>query len=488
VNEHRRLTRRQFLEDSVLAAAAAATLSAGAVAVADEKTVKRPNSVRPGESLHIAVLGAGIRGGVHIEEFLNRPDTAIDYIVDPDRERGQKCALAVSKRQKVAPKYAPDLRTALDDKSVDIVSIATPNHWHALAAIWAMQAGKDVYLEKPVSHNVREGRRIVEAARKYNRICQTGTQCRSMQGTIDAVEYVRSGKIGKVKLARGLCYNRRTPIGSKGNYPVPPQVDYNLWCGPSRMLPLTRQQFHYDWHWQREWGNGDIGNQGPHQIDIARWGLSVDRLADRVIAFGGRFGYTDAGDVANTEVALFTFADKTIVFEVRGLKTTAFRGVKVGVIFYGSEGCVVLDNYCGGAALDPYGKVIRNFRGDGDHFGNFIDAVKARDSRLLRADILEGHLSCAHSHLANVSYYLGTPASANEIRRSIEAIDAADDAADCLHRMTQHLTANGVDVNKTPMLLGPMLELDSGSETIRNNATAAALLDRERRPPFTLPG
>ena len=308
----------------------------------------------------------------------------------------------------------------LDDKSVDVVSTATPNHWHALAAIWAMQAGKDVYVEKPVSHNVSEGRRMVETARKYNRICQAGTQCRSMKGTIDAIEYVKAGKIGEVKLARGLCYKRRTSIGPKGNYQVPPEVDYNLWCGPARMLPLTRRKFHYDWHWQREWGNGDMGNQGPHQMDIARWGLGVDRLADRVIAYGGRLGYEDAGDVANTEVGIFEFGDKTLV--LRGPRPGDRRPPR-------RQGRRDLLRQRGLRRADqlrprerpsiPAGKLVQKFDGDGDHFGNFVDAVKARDPKLLRADILEGHLSCAHSHLANVSYYLGKPASVDEIRKTL---------------------------------------------------------------------
>ena len=299
----------------------------------------------------MAIVGVGGRGGDHIDEFLDNPDTEIAYIVDADEKIGQQRAEAVGKKQGRAPKFVQDMRVAFDDKSVDIVSTATPNHWHALAAIWAMQAGKDVYVEKPVSHNVSEGRRMVETARKHNRICQAGTQCRSMKGTIDAIEYVKAGKIGEVKLARGLCYKRRGSIGPKGNYQVPPQVDYNLWCGPARMLPLTRQKFHYDWHWQREWGNGDMGNQGPHQMDIARWGLGVDRLADSAIAYGGRLGYEDAGDVANTEVGIFEFGDKTLVFEVRGLKTDPLRGAKVGVIFYGSEGYVVLTSYTGGRGL-----------------------------------------------------------------------------------------------------------------------------------------
>ena len=282
----------------------------------------------PGELLRVAIIGVGTRGGVHIDQFTRNPNTEVAYIVEADEKVGQQGAEVVARKQGRKPKVAQDMREAFDDKSVDIVSIAAPNHWHSLAAIWAMQAGKDVYVEKPVSHNLSEGRRVVETARKHNRICQAGMQCRSMKGTVDAVEYVRSGKIGEVKLARGLCYKRRPSIGPKGNYQVPREVNYDLWCGPARTLPLTRKNFHYDWHWQREWGNGDMGNQGPHQMDIARWGLGLDRLADTAIAFGGRLGYEDAGDVANTEVGIFEFDDRTLVFEVRGLETDPLRGAR----------------------------------------------------------------------------------------------------------------------------------------------------------------
>ena len=328
---------------------------------------------------------------------------------------------------------------------------------------------------------------MVETARKHNRICQAGFQCRSQKGTIDAVKYIRAGKIGEVTLARGLCYNRRDSIGPKGNYQVPPQVDYNLWCGPSRMLPLTRRRFHYDWHWQREWGNGDMGNQGPHQMDIARWGLGCDGLADRAIAYGGRLGYEDAGDVANTEVGIFEFGDKSLVFEVRGLPTDPLRGAKVGVIFYGSEGYVVLTRYTEGAAFNLNGKLVKKFDGVGDHFGNFVDAVKARNPKLLHADILDAHLSCAHNHLSNISYYLGKPASADEIGKALGTLKSVEDAADCLRRTTKHLTANGVDLAKTPMSLGPMLKIDSQNETILDNPEACALLTRDYRVPFVVP-
>lgn len=478
-------TRRRFLADSALAVAVAGAWPARSLSAAAQNEITK--AAEPSELLQVAIVGVGGRGAAHIDGFLGNPNSTVSYIVDADEKIGQQRAEAVAKRQGRAPKFVRDIRAMLDDKSVDVVSIATPNHWHALGAIWAMQAGKDVYVEKPVSHNVSEGRRMVEAARKYGRICQTGTQSRSMKGTIDAIEYIKAGKIGEVRLARGLCYRRRDSIGPKGNYQTPPEVDYSLWCGPSPMLPLTRKRLHYDWHWQREWGNGDMGNQGPHQMDIARWGLGLDRLADSVIAYGGRLGYEDAGDVANTEIAIFTFGEKTLAFEVRGLPTDPLRGAMVGVIFYGTEGCVVMTSYTSGAAFDPDGKVVRKFAGEGDHFGNFVDAVKARDPERLHADIIEGHLSCAHSHLANISYYLGQPAAVDDIRKAVATFAGNEDAAECLQRTVGHLSANGVDLTKTPMLLGPVLKIDSCNETILDNPAASALLTRDYRAPFLVP-
>ena len=481
------ITRRQFLEDSLLAAAVAAALPAANALAADKTRMKKATPQKAGDLLQVAIIGAGSRGAEHISQFLANPNTEIAYIVEADEKIGRQRATAIGKRQGKTPKFVRDLRKALEDKSVHIVSTATPNHWHALCAIWSMQAGKDVYVEKPVSHNVSEGRRIAQVARKYHRVCQAGTQCRSMKGTIDAVNYVKTGKIGEVKLARGLCYKRRISIGPKGQYTVPRQVDYDLWAGPARILPLSRPNFHYDWHWQREWGNGDMGNQGPHQMDIARWGLDLDRLADRVITYGGRLGYEDAGDVANTEVALCEFGDKTLVFEVRGLQTDPLRGAGVGVIFYGSEGYVVLSNYDAGAAFDPQGNLMRKFEGEGDHFGNFVDAVKARDPRILHAEVLECHLSCAHSHLANISYYLGKPASVKEIKRALGDWKTREDCNETLQRTLKHLAENHVDLNKTPLALGPMLTIDSAQETIVGNAAASAMLTREYRSPFIVP-
>jgi predicted dehydrogenase len=477
-----RFSRRRFLEDSLLAAAAAAA-AGGARAFA----AKEEGSTSPSERLSVALIGVGGRGGEHLREFLGRKDTEITYVCDPDEKIGQGRAEQVATKQKRKPKFVRDMRKIFDDKSVDLISTATPNHWHALVSIWAMQAGKDVYVEKPVSHNVSEGRRMVETARKHQRICQTGTQCRSMAGTIEAIEYIRSGKIGAVKLARGLCYKRRKSIGPKGTYEVPRGIDYDLWSGPAPIRPLTRPKFHYDWHWQRLYGNGDLGNQGPHQMDIARWGLGLNTLCDSVVAFGGRLGYEDAGDTANTETAIYEFGDKTLVFEVRGLETPDLRGARVGVIFYGTEGYVVLASYTGGAAFDLKGKKVKDFNGSGDHFGNFIKAVRSRKSEDLAADVLEGHLSCALSHLGNVSYYLGQPASLADVKKGLGALKTNEDTAETLDRAVKHLKENGVDLGKTPMTLGPKLAFDPKAEAFPDNPEACKLLTREYRKPYVVP-
>src|SRR5438309_7605886 len=212
-----------------------------------------------------------------------------------------------------------DLRVILDDKSVAAVFIATPNHWHALAAIWAMQAGKDVYVEKPVSHNISEGRRIVQAARNLNRICQGGTQNRSNGPLAEAIKYIHDGKLGEVKLARSIVYGQRGSIGGPGHYEVPAIVDYNLWLGPAAMVPLTRPKFHYDWHWFWNTGNGELGNNNIHSTDVCRWGLGVTGLGRAVISYGGRLGYTDAAETPNTQVVIHDIGGQTIVTETRGL-------------------------------------------------------------------------------------------------------------------------------------------------------------------------
>lgn len=478
------LTRREMLERSMLAAAAAATAH----------TVPNLCLAQEGSSssdvLRVVIVGCNGRGGEHINEWQKRQlgpkDAEIAAICDVDEVVGQRRCDSIEKATGKRPKFYQDLRKAYEDKSIHVASIATPNHWHALAAIWAIQAGKDVYVEKPVSHNVLEGRRIVQAARKYNKIVQTGTQCRSMGGTIEAIKFIKEGGIGEVKLARGLCYKPRGAIGAKGNYDVPASVNYDIWLGPAPKRDLNRPKFHYDWHWQWDYGNGDLGNQGIHQMDIARWGLGLSDLGTGVQSYGGRFGYEDAGETANTQVCIHDFADKRLVFEVRGLKTSPFMGAGVGVIFHGTEGYVSLASYNGGAAFDKDGKETKKFNAGGDHFGNFVKAVRSRNYKDLNADIEEGHLSSALCHLGNISYRLGSPALAKEVQ---EKLGSDKENQETFTRVTQHLTDNKVDLESAKFGFGPALKLDGKKEVFVGAMADKAnpMLTREYRAPYVVP-
>jgi len=496
-------TRRRFLADSV-AAATAAAFSPALIARA------QGNKKSPNERLSVAIVGVRGRGGSHIQGFLANENTEITYLCDVDEKVGQDRSEKLAQKQGRKPKFVRDMRAIFDDASVDIVTTATPNHWHALCGLWAMQAGKDTYLEKPVCHNVAEGAALVAAARKYGRMCQVGTQCRSSRAVREAMQFLAEGGIGEVKFARGLCYKRRKSIGPLGNYPIPPEVDYNLWSGPAPVEPVTRPQFHYDWHWQRLYGNGDLGNQGPHQTDIARWGLGVDAHPNRVITYGGRLGYqaernddayVDAGDTANTEVSIYDYGDKCIVFETRGLSVddsadeelnTIFRstkGNKIGVVFYGSDGILVQRTYDHCIAYDKNLNPVKEFKGGEDHYDNFVEACLSRKVEDLNADVREGHLSAAISHFGNVSYYAGekNKVSVEELKRVLSGIKSLDDNLATLERTVKHLVDNGVDLAKYPISLGPMLEIDPEAETITNHAEANAMLTREYRAPFVVP-
>lgn len=464
------------------------------------------------EQMSVAVIGAGGRGGSHVGAFLNNKKSRIRYIVDIDPGAANRRAEAVERAQGSKPEIVTDMRRVFDDPSVDAISTATPNHWHALCGVWAMQAGKDAYIEKPICHNIAEGRALVDAAKKYGRICQVGTQCRSQPAIIEAMKWLHEGGIGDVKLARGLCYKRRKSIGPLGDYDIPGDVDFNLWSGPATYTDpkLTRQRFHYDWHWQRHYGNGDLGNQGPHQTDIARWGLGVDRHPQRILTYGGRLGYKaerkdpdyiDAGDTANTEVSIYDYGDKCMVFETRGLSVNnskdeeinrlfnSRKGNKIGVIFYGTEGYLAQTSYGSCTAYDKDMKVIKKFGGGGDHFGNFVDSCFSRDSGALSSDALCGHLSAAVSHLGNISYYLGESnrVAPEAIADALDQIPSLDDDRATLVRTLEHLTDNGVDLAATPLSLGPLLEFDPEAERFTNNDAANELLTRDYRDGFVCP-
>jgi predicted dehydrogenase len=337
------LSRRELLQRSMLATAAALAAKSAAPTYAQEPTSQSPN-----ERIGVAVMGVNSRGGSHVEAYNAGAgrNTEILHVCDVDSNVGASKAGQIAGMQGGRrPKVTEDIRKVLEDKAVDIVTIATPNHWHSLAAIWAVQAGKNVYCEKPVSHHVSEGRRAVEAALKYNKVVQTGTQCRSNPGMKDAMAFLHSGALGDVKVARGLCYKRRKSIGPKGDYPVPANVNYDLWCGPAPMGKVTRERFHYDWHWQWDYGNGDLGNQGIHQMDLCRWALQAPAVSQGVFSYGGRFGYEDAGETANTQIVMHDYGDKSLVFEVRGLETPKLKNVDVGIIIECTKGYLVMTSY-----------------------------------------------------------------------------------------------------------------------------------------------
>lgn len=469
-------TRRRFFEDSVMAAAAVALPKT--LIAADAKPVAANDKITA------AIIGCGIRGKAHANELARIAECDVAYVCDPDLDRADEVGELLVKAKRPMPKKVQDLRKVMEDKAVDVVFIATPNHWHSLAAIWAMQAGKDVYVEKPVSHNVVEGRRMVQAARKLGRICQGGTQNRSRGPLAAAVQFMRDGKLGEVKLAKSIIYGGRGSIGGPAECAMPPRCDYNLWAGPAAAPKLTRPKFHYDWHWFWNTGSGEIGNNNVHSLDVCRWGLGVTGLGSSVLSYGGRLGYTDVAETPNSQVGIFDFGDKTIISETRGLKTAPFHPtIKSMWFFYGSEGIFADTNL-----YDPKGNLIRAFEGKSEnHFANFLKAVRSRKMSDLNAEIVEGHQSSALCHIANISYRLGAPTSVNDIAKHLGELKVHDDVQETLERTRHYLADAGVDLDKTKLTLGQHLRIDGDSEAFASNDAANALLAREYRAPFVLP-
>ena len=469
-------TRRQFLETTLLAAAAAVVPCPAPAA--------GPDTTSPNDRVTVAVLGCGIRGKQHAEALTGLDECDIAWVCDPDLTRARAVAAYIASKGRRTPRTEKDLRKVLDDKSVAAVFIATPNHWHALAAIWAMQAGKDVYVEKPVSHNITEGRRIVQTARRLGRICQGGTQNRSNQALAEAVGYMREGKLGEVSLARSVVFRPRESIGGPGHYPIPETVDYNLWAGPAPMSPLTRPQFHYDWHWFWSTGCGELGNNNIHSLDVCRWGLGVTGLGKSVLSYGGRLGYSDAGETPNTQVVIYDFGGRTIVAETRGLKSVPILAkMSEGWLFYGTKGIIA-----GTSLFDLDGKLVSTFSGKNEsHFGNFLQAVRSRKTSDLHAEILEGHQSTALCHTGNISYRLGGPASPEAISQTLAQLKVHDNVAETFDRTLKHLADNKVDPANARLTLGRLLRPDSMEERFVDCAEANALLTRDYRAAFVVP-
>lgn len=474
----KRLSRRLFLKETLLTATAASACSPCELIGAEGAEQSRS----PNERLSVAVIGVRSRGGAHAKAFDSRDDCFLSYICDADSAIGERVAARFNSK----PKFVQDMRRIFDDKSVDIVSIATPNHWHSLAAIWAMQAGKDVYVEKPLSHNISEGRRMVQVARKYNRICQGGTQYRSSGSNHAATRYVREGKLGQVKLAHVCTYRPRASIGPAGQYSPPPSVDYNLWSGPAMMeMPVRRKNFHYDWHWFWNWGGGELANNSVHPVDAMRMVVGLEGLGQGVISYGGRVGMNDCAETPSVQVTIHDFGSMSVVQEVRNLKTA--RPKRGATLIVGTEG--YLSGGAGGTSVyDPDGRLIQKLSGPSeDHFANFVKAVRSRKRADLNAEVEEGHISTAVVHVGNLSQRLGRPASPREIERVLETLNVNENVVETFREIQQHLADNGVDIEKTPLTIGPWLEIDSDNERFVNSPTANAMLTRDYRKPFVVP-
>jgi len=490
------LTRRAFLRNTALVGAAA--LSARSWA-----QVAGANG-----DLRVAVIGLNGRGKNHLGSLAKVAGVRVVAICDADT-----AVLARTKAANLVPadvRTYTDIRELLAAKDIDAVTIATPNHWHSLGAIWACQAGKDVYVEKPVSHNVWEGRQLVNAAKKTGRVVQAGTQIRSGDGLREAVAWVQAGNLGKITASRGFCYKFRGTIGkTSGPQPLPATVNYDLWSGPAPMAELHRKKLHYDWHWDYLTGNGDVGNQGIHQMDVARWFLGEAGLPRHTLSIGGRLGYEDDGNTPNTQVVIHDYATAPLIFEVRGLPAKSgaggggdgggsevsdakagamdkYRGVGVGNVIDCEGGSVVVPSYTEAHAYDRAGTLVKSFKGKDTHMQNFVDVVRSRKLADLRGPILEGHVSSALCHLGNISHQLGRAASPGELH---EKTLGNAPLAEAYGRMAEHLAANKVDLSKTPATLGVTLTVDAKAErfTGADAAAANALLTRNYRAPFVVP-
>ncbi len=494
------IPRRSFLKGSMTAGLALGMprLSLGAA----------PGSGSPNDAVNLAVIGMGSttavggvggRGHQLIGRLREIKGVNIVALCDADQAHlDREVAAAHDHGGKVAVYHDP--RAVFDDKSIDAVIVALPNHWHALATVWACQAGKDVYVEKPFSYDLWEGQQMVAAARKFGRMVQVGTQNRSSTFLHRVFDRLRGGELGAIRFAHALVYRARDGIGSvDAPTPPPPTLDYDLWCGPAPKKPLLRKQLHYEWHWFWDTGNGEMGNNGIHVIDVCRWALGQDRTPSRAMSIGGRFGFHDCGETANTHIALLDFQPAPLICEVRNVSTGKgaasmgkFRGHNKGVVI-DCEGGYFAGDGSGGAIFDKKGKKVHDL-GEGDspkaleiaHLSAFLAAVRSRKASDLAAEALEGYRSTACCHMANVSHRLGKLSSPEAIRAKIAG---NTEMADAFERCRDYLKENGVDLDSTPSTLGPWVSLDANHGRFVGDFADAAneLLRREYRSPFVVP-
>lgn len=446
--------------------------------------------------IRMVVVGCNDCGRAHIRQFLPIAGVRLVGLCDVDTavlDIGK--GIVATTKPSANPTMYVDCRKVLDNKDIDVISIATPNHWHALLTVWGCQAGKDVYIEKPTCHNVWEGQQAVAARNKYNRIVQAGTQWRSMPAVQQAMQWVKAGNIGKILVSRSFCYKTRVGIGKTvGPQLVPATVNYDLWCGPAPLDPPRRAKFHYDWHWFWETGNGDIGNQGAHQMDLARWALDKPTVAPSVISVGGRFCYNDDGQTPNTLMTVHDYGDSLLIGEVRGLPTKTgdkqpdrFKGVDIGNVIECEGGYVSITQRLS-AAYDKSGKEIRQFSNNGAqaeslHKENFINVVRSRKREDQACELAEGFVSSSLSHTSNISYQLGKQSNPAGIQAAIKGNAAASET---FNRFQEHLAANDLKLDVNQATLGMPLRIDPATMRFADNDAANAMLTRQYRAPFVV--
>ncbi len=469
-----------------------------------------PNSKVLGanDDIRVGIIGVNGRGRNHMDAYAGMGGVRVTALCDADPAVLDARVNKIADQQEISVAGFADMRDMFDKGEIDVMSTATPNHWHTLAGFWAIQAGLDAYVEKPISHNVWEGRQLVKLARKHGKICQGGTQSRSFGSIQAAVKFVQDGKLGKIKYVKGMCYKPRASIGKGGGGEIPEGVDYNLWCGPAAQeAPLGRQRFHYDWHWFYEYGNGDMGNQGIHQMDVARWYLGEDKIAPRTMSIGGRLGYDDDGQTPNTQIVLHDYDSAPLIFETRGLpKAKKFQEDNwgknmntpdefpdqsgIGIVVVCEEGSVYTNARGDVMMKDAEGNSIDGpepFETE-DIFTNFISSVKNRKVEDLYADCEETHISSALCHTGLISHRLGRLQSNDGV---LEQIESDSVLTERYGSMSEHLGKNGVDVSAQSIVLGPMLKFNPDTEWAEGNGDldepANRLATRVYREPFVVP-
>ncbi|HPM81374.1 MAG TPA: Gfo/Idh/MocA family oxidoreductase [Candidatus Anammoximicrobium sp.] len=471
------VTRRQFVRQSATLAAAAMGLP----------MVASSRVLGANEEIRMAVVGCGVRGGTHVAAFGKQPGVRIVAVCDPDRERVAAFAKRVEASYGNRPAEVGDVRQLMDRKDFDVLSVATMQYWHSLPTIWACETGRHVYVEKPLAHFIWEGRQMVNAARKYNRLVQVGTQARSRGTDQQVIEYLRSGQLGKIQYIVCFANKARTPIGKRSEpLPIPETLDYELWCGPARKEPIYRDRIQYDCSFTWNMGDGESCNQGVHEVDVARWLLGETTLPRRVMSVGGRFVFNDAGDVPNTQIIYYDYPSAPILYEVHNMRAgkdsktmPSYRGRGVDTCVQCEGGYVMMH---AGLVYDNQGQEIKRFSGGEDHFGNFIRALRSGKREDLNAEVLEGHLSTNICHAGNISYRLGQRASAADIRAQIGDLPVFQEMFD---RYLVHLKAHDVDPGES--ILGPWLQCDTDNECIQDNSRANELVKGFYRQPFEVP-